>query len=213
MNRRPDMAERIGTSINELDIDFSRLSITGWTVSFISLICGGGVAYLARSFVVRDDMGSLGKGLVFAFVIIGCTTITFLALRFVAGRLGLTIIKIDGLTNANIERNRRQLTKLFSTGIDQSTPWPLQFRLLLPSDTDVRLLSGHARDLRFQVKDSQYDESLCCYRLDLEATLLLTLESVNEAEAKLASIANKYGGKVDSWNLGSSNQTSNETGD
>ncbi len=45
MSDNPDLAERIGAAINELDIDFSRFTPVGWFVSLLSLGAGGGVAY------------------------------------------------------------------------------------------------------------------------------------------------------------------------
>lgn len=92
-NHKPDLAERIGRAINELDIDFSRLSFVGWVVSFISLGAGGGLAYLiSNAMVQRDGMGT-GVGLVFCFTIIGVATGTFLVLRWIVNRCGISVIR------------------------------------------------------------------------------------------------------------------------
>ena len=93
MTNKPDIAERIGRTINELDIDFSRLSFIGWIVSLISLSLGGGVAYFVGNLMVQRNGLGKGAGLVFCFTIIGVTTVTFLTLRWIAKLGGLSVTK------------------------------------------------------------------------------------------------------------------------
>lgn len=93
MNHKPDIAERIGRAINELDIDFSRLSLVGWVVSLISFSLGGGVAcFVGNLMVQRNGLGK-GAGLVFCFTIIGVTTAAFLTLRWIVRLGGLSVTK------------------------------------------------------------------------------------------------------------------------
>jgi hypothetical protein len=93
MNHKPDLAERIGDAINELDIDFSRLSAAGWLVSALSLAAGGGIAYaLCRLMIQRNGM-DLAAGMVFCFTMIAVTTASFLILRWMLHRFGLSVTK------------------------------------------------------------------------------------------------------------------------
>lgn len=95
MTEKPDLAERIGRAINELDIDFSRLSPAGWIVSALAMGVGGGVAYaLARVVVEHNGLGK-GAGLVFCLTIIAVTTIMFLSLRWLLARCGIPITRRD----------------------------------------------------------------------------------------------------------------------
>lgn len=57
MTDKPDIAQRIGTAINELDIDFSRFSFVGWIISLVSLSAGGGIAYLACNAMIKRNHG------------------------------------------------------------------------------------------------------------------------------------------------------------
>ncbi len=93
MNKRPDLAERIGTAINELDIDFSRLTAAGWLVSVLSLGAGGGIAYFLCSLMIKRNGLDLAAGMVFCFTMIAVTTVSFLILRWMAHRIGLSVTK------------------------------------------------------------------------------------------------------------------------
>ena len=93
MSDKPDLAERIGRALNELDIDFSQFTFVGWIVSLISLSVGGGAAYLASSAMVRRNGLDKAAGLVFCFTVIGVSTVTFLFLRWIAKLVGLAVTK------------------------------------------------------------------------------------------------------------------------
>lgn len=93
MNDKPDIAERIGTAINELDIDFSRLTLVGWLVSVLSLGVGGAVVYFACSTMIKRNGLNLAAGMVFCLTMIAVTTIGFLALRWCFGLAGLAVTK------------------------------------------------------------------------------------------------------------------------
>ena len=88
---KPDLPERIGRAINELDIDFSRLTLTGWVVSGLSLATGGGVSWTLYQTVKSWKLPSNGPAVMIGFVMIGVTVVTFLTLRLVLKKLGLSI--------------------------------------------------------------------------------------------------------------------------
>ncbi|TWU35171.1 hypothetical protein [Novipirellula artificiosorum] len=93
MTDKLGIPERIGAAINELDIDFSRFSLVGWIVSLLSLIAGGGVAYLVCMAIVRRNGLDRATGMVFCITVISISTLTFLALRRVAQFKGWSITK------------------------------------------------------------------------------------------------------------------------
>ena len=87
------LPERIGRSINELDIDFSRFTLAGWIVSLASLSIGLIAALAAYWAVVEKIRDDKGPALVFGFVMIGTTVVTFLALRAILSVFGVPIIR------------------------------------------------------------------------------------------------------------------------
>jgi hypothetical protein len=93
MAKNRDLAERIGTTINELDIDFSRFTLTGWIVSILSLGLSGGLAYVVCSAMVKRNGIDPAVGMVFFLIMIAVTTVSFLTLRKLAGALGLSVTK------------------------------------------------------------------------------------------------------------------------
>lgn len=93
MSDKPDLAERVGTAVNELDIDFSRFTLVGWLVSVISLGMGGGAAFLVcRPMVQRNGLDK-GDGLVFFLTIVTVTVVLFLGLSWIAARLEMPIVR------------------------------------------------------------------------------------------------------------------------
>ena len=94
MNEKPEIAERIATAINELDIDFSRFTVAGWVVSALSLCAGGGIAYLACNFMIKRNGLNLAAGMVFCFTMIAVTTSSFLVLRWIFDHIGVPITKL-----------------------------------------------------------------------------------------------------------------------
>ncbi len=93
MNDKPDLAERIGKAINELDIDFSRFSAVGWFVALLATATGGSVAYVAGDAMIERDGLTTGVGLLFCVTLIAVSTIMFRVLRWVARRCGHSITK------------------------------------------------------------------------------------------------------------------------
>ncbi len=98
MNRKPDLAERIGRTFNELDIDFSRFTFVGWIASLVALSGGGGLAYWLANGMVRRNGLNLAAGMTFCFTMLVVTTLLFLMLRWIFHRMGLPI------TRASIDR-------------------------------------------------------------------------------------------------------------
>ena len=93
MNRKPDLAERLGKSLNELDIDFSQLTLVGWLVSVISFLLGGGLAFLAANALVQRNGLNLAAGMTFCFTILAVGTVAFRVLRWAAHSMGLPTTK------------------------------------------------------------------------------------------------------------------------
>ena len=87
------LIERIGRSINELDIDFSRFSVAGWCVSAASLTIGFVAALAAYCAVVGKIRDDRGPALVFGLVMIGTTVAAFLLLRGALSSLGISIVR------------------------------------------------------------------------------------------------------------------------
>ncbi|WP_372718974.1 hypothetical protein [Novipirellula sp.] len=92
-NKLDDIAERIGRTINELDIDFSNFTLLGWMVSLMSLGIGGGAAYAACYPLVQRNGWDKAAGLVFCFTMIAVTTGSFLMLRWMFQHVGMSITK------------------------------------------------------------------------------------------------------------------------
>lgn len=105
MTKKSDIAERIGRTISELDIDFSRLSFIGWIASVTSLSLGGGVAYFVGNLMVQRNGLGKGAGLVFCFTIIGVTTVSFLAVRWIAQLGGHSVSKSKSHTSPKSEND------------------------------------------------------------------------------------------------------------
>lgn len=93
MSDNSDLPEKIGTAINQLDIDFSQLTIIGWIVNLLSLCASGGVAYLVCSVMIQRNGLNVGVGLTFFVIMIAVTTIVFLFLRWLFGLAGLSVTK------------------------------------------------------------------------------------------------------------------------
>ena len=86
-----DLAERLGRTVNELDIDFSSFSRAGWLVSLTSLLVGGGVAWSVYQPMPKPKGPNDGPALVLGLTMIGVTVASFLALRWLSNRIGFPI--------------------------------------------------------------------------------------------------------------------------
>lgn len=87
------LPERIGKTINELDIDFSRFTLVGWLLVLITT--GLGVAVGWMIYEAMPQRGAMDRApavvppLVGFFVCVG----TFLLFRYLLNRVGLRITK------------------------------------------------------------------------------------------------------------------------
>jgi hypothetical protein len=93
MSSKPNLPERLGRSLNELDIDFSSFTLVGWIVGILSLLIGGGVAGLAMWLMVRQRGLDVAAGMVFCVTMLFFTTASFIALRYAVTRAGFAITR------------------------------------------------------------------------------------------------------------------------
>jgi|JI10StandDraft_1071094.scaffolds.fasta_scaffold07449_14 hypothetical protein len=93
MNHKPDLPEKLGRSLNELDIDFSSFTPVGWAISLIALMMGGAVAGFAGWLLSRRNGINAAAGMTFCFTLLIVTTITFLGLRRMVTSCGLSITR------------------------------------------------------------------------------------------------------------------------
>ena len=102
-DEKPDLAERLGRAVNELDIDFSRFTVTGWIVSLLSLTAGCVAAWAAYEAVQERIDQHDGPPLVLGLTMIAVTTVAFLSLRWVTRRAGLPITRRRRDDNASAD--------------------------------------------------------------------------------------------------------------
>lgn len=91
--KNQDLAERIGRTINELDIDFSRFTFAGWIVSAASLASGGIAAWVVYEAMPKRVGPDNGPALALGLTMIGATVVSFLALRWLSQRIGFPITR------------------------------------------------------------------------------------------------------------------------
>lgn len=94
MSSRSDkLAERLGRAVNELDIDFSRFTLSGWLVSVTSLTLGAGAAWRAYQAMPKRQGPDNGPALVLGQTMIGVTVVSFLTLRWCSTRVGFPVTR------------------------------------------------------------------------------------------------------------------------
>ncbi len=198
---KPSLADRIGASINELDIDFSRFSIAGWIVSVVSLSAGGGLAYLACNAMVQRNGLDVAAGMVFCVTMIAVTTAAFLALRAVAERVGLSVMKPGSTAASSDAASRDTLKRMSDAGMDMTVPHKIEFWHLFSTKDGADTMAIEAKQMGF---DSVYvgtsgDSS--DYDVQVEVELVPTLSAIRETERTLASVAKKHHGAADGWSV------------
>jgi hypothetical protein len=140
MSNKPDIAERIGTAINELDIDFSRFTFVGWFTSLSSLGVGGGVAYFACNAMIRRSGLNLPAGMTFCLTMIAVTTIMFLALRWSFGLAGLAATKSIPVSKDSNNANRDTLKRMANAGMDMKAVHAIDFWHLFKTRDDAEIM-------------------------------------------------------------------------
>lgn len=76
----PDLAERSDRAVNELDIDFSRVTATGWLVNLLRLTAGGTAGRIAWQAMPHENGRHNAPSLVVGITLIAVTAATFLFL-------------------------------------------------------------------------------------------------------------------------------------
>jgi regulator of RNase E activity RraB len=201
MSDKPDIAERIGTAINELDIDFSRFTFVGWFVSLSALGVGGGVAYLACSAMIRRNGLNLAAGMIFCLTIIAVTTIVFLALRWSFGLAGLGVTQSASVANNSHNANRDTLKRMANAGMDMNAVHALDFWHLFKTKDDAEIMGRKARQKSFKVISIEPNDESGGYDVQIQVELVPTLNAINTIEQTLAVIAEQCNGHADGWGV------------
>jgi regulator of RNase E activity RraB len=201
MSHRPDLAERIGTTINELDIDFSRLTLVGWFVSLVSLAVGGVAAYFASNFMMGRDGWNLAVGMTFCLVMIAVTTFIFLALRWAFRLAGLSVIQSKSNTDIDDNANRSTLNRMATAGMDMTAAHAIDFWHLFKTKSDADRMRQRANQASFEVVSIEANEESGGYDVHVQVQLVPTLDAINKVEQTLANIAKECNGRADGWGV------------
>ena len=201
MSNKPDIAARIGTAINELDIDFSRFTLVGWVVSLLSLGVGGGIAYWACSGIIRRNGLNLAAGMTFCLTIIGVTTIVFLALRWSFELAGLAVTKSTSVTSDSNNANRDTLKRMANAGMDMKAVHVIDFWHLFKTKDNAENMGRKARQKSFNVISIQANDEFGGYDVQIQLELIPTLDAITTTEQTLAVIAEQYNGQGDGWGV------------
>lgn len=201
MSTKPDFAERIGSTINELDIDFSRFTFAGWCVSLASLGVGGGAAFLASFAMVRRNGLNLAAGMVFFATMVAVTTVLFLVLRGAIERAGFAVTKSR---NAGMDRshaNHDALVRMANAGMNMTSVVPVDFCHHFHSKADAQKMASEVRQQSFQAVSIEPNEAMGGYDVCIQADLVPTLDTINTMERRLAKIAQQHNGEADGWGV------------
>jgi len=201
MSDKPDLAERIGTSINELDIDFSRFTLIGWIVILLSLGSGGCVAYFACSAMIRRNGLNLSAGMTFCLVIIAVTTIVFLALRWSLGLAGLAVTKSTLVSSDSNNANRDTLKRMANAGMDMKAVHVIDFWNLFKTKDNAENMGRKARQKSFKVVSIEPNDESGGYDVQIQVQLVPTLDAITTTEQTLAVIAEQCNGRADGWGV------------
>lgn len=201
MRDKPDIAERIGTAINELDIDFSRFTLVGWFVSLMSLGVGGGVAYFACSAMIRRNGLNLAAGMTFCLTIIAVTTVVFLALRWSFGLAGLAVTEGNSAASDSDSASRDTLKRMANAGMDMSAPQVIDFWHRFKTKDDADLMGRKASQRSFSVVSVESNDESGGYDVQIRVELVPALSAITATEQSLAVIAEQCNGHADGWGV------------
>jgi regulator of RNase E activity RraB len=201
MKEQLGIPERIGMATNELDIDFSRLTVAGWLTSTLSLATGGGCAYSAIRLVSKRNGLDLGTGLVFCFTMLGVTTVTFLVLRWFFARMGFSITKPQWSGPQDEIASRDALRRMADSGMDMSRTHKLDFWHLFPTQECAEQMARDARQLGYDVASLEPNEESAGVDVQICVELLPSLSAIQKTERTLEDIARRCGGQADGWGV------------
>ena len=201
MSDKPDIAERIGTAINELDIDFSRFTPVGWVVSLLSLGIGGSVAYWACSSMIGRNGLDLAAGMTFCLTIIAVTTIVFLVLRWSFGLAGLAVTKSTSVASDGNNANLDTLERMANAGVDMKAVHVIDFWHLFKTKENAENMGRKARQKAFNVISIEANDESGGYDVQIQVELVPTLDAITTTEQTLAVIAEQCNGHADGWGV------------
>lgn len=201
MTHKPGAEERIGNAINELDIDFSRFTIVGWFVSLLSFGVAGGIAYFVCSAMVRRNGLNLAAGMTFALILIGGTTVLFLALRWCFGLAGLSVTTPPSSPSESNNADSDTLRRMADAGMDMSKVHTIDFWHVFPSKSDAEAMAHRARQMSFHVASLEPNEESGGYDVQIQAELVPNRNGIRRTEQALAAIAAQCNGHADGWGV------------
>lgn len=96
-----EVAERVGNTLNELDVDFSNLSWFGWATTITALAVGTATTWWMYLRLAGLRIDPKGVGLALFLTQVGVTTGVFLAVRWLGSLVGLAIMCRDKAAASN----------------------------------------------------------------------------------------------------------------
>lgn len=201
MSEKPDLAERIGTAINELDIDFSRFTLVGWIVSLLSLGIGGGAAYFACNAMIGRNGLNLAAGLTFCLTIIAVTTTLFLGLRWAVGLAGLAVTQATLGASEGSEATSDALVRMAKAGMDLNARHRIDFWHQFATKDDAEKMAREARQKSFQAVFVEPNDESGGYDVLVQVNLVPTRHAISTTEKALGEIAERCNGHPDGWGV------------
>lgn len=101
MKQGDGLPERVGKTINQLDIDFSSFTLAGWAVSVLSLALGLVLGLLAWWITPNDPSGK-AKALAFGLTMIATTVLVFISVRWSLAQFDVSLVNRQGSADDQI---------------------------------------------------------------------------------------------------------------
>ncbi|WP_197355323.1 ribonuclease E inhibitor RraB [Aureliella helgolandensis] len=201
MNEKLGIADKIGSAINELDIDFSSFTLVGWFVNLLSLGTSGGVAYFACSALIRRNGLNLGVGMTFFLIIIGVTTSVFLTLRWLLDKAGFALTHPTDLIGDSEDASRETLNRMANSGMDMSAVHAIDFWYRFTAKENAEDMQRKAREHAFSVVAIEPNDELGEYDVLVQVQLVPNLDAIGQTEKSLGAIAAQCNGQADGWGV------------